>query len=185
MIHASKVCKSFGGRQILQDLDYSIERGEIHAWKGSNGCGKTTLARLLAGLETPDSGTITKSDPEIKIVIAQQDFVLWPTLTARQNLDLVAPQTNWLPLARQLDILELLKTRTGCLSYGQKQLLCITRTLALKPDVLIVDEAITHLDTTKRELLLNLLNQKESLTIVWIDHSCEVPRKLKANLHYF
>ena len=184
MISLSNVSKKLSERVIFSELDYQINQGEIHAWRGRNGTGKTTLARLLVGLEEADQGEILRSDTS-KILIAQQDFVLWPQLSVRKNLDLAAPRAQWQSLVERLFLAPLLKSKAGRLSHGQKQLVCLARTLSLEPNLLIIDEAVSHLDFETRQTVLQLLlekNNETELALIWIDHHQESAEQLGATI---
>jgi len=180
MIHLQHLCKSYGKAQVLNQLDLAIHSGEVHVILGENGSGKTTLARILAGLTPPDSGTIThpnRSKKELRMMIMQQDFVIWPDLTVAKNMSLAANHhdaTRWLKTTR---LWEHRNIKAGQLSHGQKQRLSIARAMAFRPDFLIMDEAFSYLDPIQsqeaRQWVLDAQSSPDHplRSILWITQS--------------
>ena len=154
--------KSYDGKKnALNDCNFSLEKGEICAIVGESGSGKTTLLRLIAGLERPTNGCIkingqlVSSDSQItppqkrQIGMVFQDYALFPHMTVKQNIGfgLKNPSNNEIH-----DLLNLIKMNSYAdaypseLSGGQEQRVAIARTLALKPNLLLLDEPFSNLD---------------------------------------
>ena len=164
---------------IFLDFRLTIGRGERWAVIGPSGCGKTTLLYLLAGLRTPEAGTIDISsglhNGQLSITgLILQDYGLLPWATAAENIALglkihgsdkksVAQITiGWL---RELGIENVAGHYPGELSGGQRQRVAIARTLALEPTLLLMDEPFSSLDALTREDSLELVMS------LWMQHT--------------
>ncbi len=191
-----------GGRPIFSDFSWEVERGEAWAVLGPSGFGKSTLLNLLAGLRPPSAGevridgeVIRRPRPRTGLVL--QDFGLLPWATCEQNVSLglriqgfYGPDGKHAPasvsarnarerteywLAR-LGLTTVRRQYPGQLSGGQRQRAAIARTLALEPDLLLMDEPFASLDAPTRESLQNLaleLRAEQKLTTVVVTHSIE------------
>jgi NitT/TauT family transport system ATP-binding protein len=182
-------------------VDFSLEiaRGETWAILGPSGCGKTTLLYLLAGLYFPISGTIeidgellTRPRPRSGLIL--QDYGLLPWSTVRENVDLglqvrhfyggdgkhapvnFQPENNVTYWLERLGIDHVADKYPSQTSGGQRQRTAIARTLALEPDLLLMDEPLSSLDAITREDLQNLtlsLCAEKQLTLVVVTHSID------------
>ena len=184
---------------LFDGFNLSISRGETWAILGPSGCGKTTLLYLLAGLHQPTSGRIqidrevlTRPRPHTGLIL--QDYGLLPWSTVRENVSLglrvrkfygpdgTHTPDNYLPKDNvdhwldRLGIGEVADKFPAQISGGQRQRTAIARTLALEPDLLLMDEPFSSLDAITREDLQNLtlkLCAEQNLTLVIVTHAIE------------
>lgn len=192
MIELKKISKSFGDKQVIKDFDLVIPEGQTLAIGGPSGGGKTTMLRILAGLEKADSGEFyldgTKFDPfELKteeqvVGVVFQDFQLFPHLCIFDNITLAPKMVlkqskeeytkKAEELADSLGIRDLLGNYPYQLSGGQKQRVAIARALAMNPRVLAYDEPTSALDPELRQqvekLILSL--KEEGVTQIIVTH---------------
>lgn len=199
MISVQNLHFHYARTTIFKDFTWQAQRGETWAVLGPSGCGKTTLLYLLAGLRHPQSGevringeTLTRPRPQTGLIL--QDFGLLPWATVRQNAELgleirtfygadgihaprnlpaVKSADAWL---QRLGLGAVADKYPAQLSGGQRQRTAIARTLALQPDLLLMDEPFSALDTPTREGLQNLtleLCTEQNLTLVTITHAIE------------
>jgi iron(III) transport system ATP-binding protein len=181
----------------IEDVSFSVRSGERVAILGPNGSGKTSLLRLILGLETPDSGTISWSDtvlskegrvlvlPEDRSMgILFQEGALFPHLTVRENVAVALPPGTsgaaGRPLVdRALDIARIghLDDRSvPALSGGEQQRVALARALVQRPGVLLLDEPFRSLDgPAKREILseLRVIVQREDMATLLVTHDTE------------
>lgn len=184
---------------LFQNFNWNISRGETWAILGPSGCGKTTLLYLLAGLKFPALGSITINDKQIirprpHSGLILQDYGLLPWSTVRENVELgvkvrkfygadgTHTPNNFIPKDNTQDWIQRLGLSTVAdkfpaqLSGGQRQRTAIARTLALEPDLLLMDEPFSSLDAITREDLQNLtlsLCEEQNITLVIVTHSIE------------
>jgi NitT/TauT family transport system ATP-binding protein len=171
------VALELGGRTILQDIGFTVARGEFVSVIGASGCGKTTLLRLLAGLIAPSHGKVCLDGrpvtmPSRQVALVFQDYgrALLPWRTATGNVSL-ALEAMGVPPAERPQAIAALLAKTGLaghadkypsqLSGGMQQRLQIARSLAQDPAVLLMDEPFGALDAMTRQAL-----QDEVLRIV-------------------
>jgi len=175
---------------VIDGLDFEIERRSVIALVGPNGCGKSTLLRVIAGLLRPASGSVevagrTVDGPDLRVGLVFQEPRLLPWRTARDNIAFplqVAGRSRAERDRRVEGLLKLVglrdwaKARPAQLSGGMRQRLAIARALALEPDVLLLDEPFSALDALTRERmnveLLRLWERIEA-TIVVVTHSIQ------------
>lgn len=172
---------------VLQGVSFAVQAGEFVTLVGESGCGKTTLLRLLAGLDTPSSGRILLGDAVVSRPMPQVGFVfqrpvLLPWRTVLENVLLPAElvgQPRSTARQRALHLLHLLGLQDFCghrpaqLSGGMQQRVALARTLLLQPGILLLDEPFGALDAITRERLhLALLAtwEREVQTVVFITH---------------
>lgn len=172
-------------KNVVDNLSFVIERGSYTAIVGYNGSGKSTLARLLCGLENPESGTVEiKENQQIGIVFQHPKDQLVSGLVSRdtafgpQNLGLSNSEVE-LRTIESLNIVEMLDragSSTSALSLGQTQKIALSGVLALRPEILILDEAISMLDPQSRSDILDFVRywHKCGNTIIQITHDLEV-----------
>lgn len=184
---------------LFQNYDWNLERGETWAVLGTSGCGKTTLLYLLAGLRLPTSGQIlvegeplTRPRPRTGLIL--QDYGLLPWSTVRENVELglkirnfygadgihtpqdYRPELDVTPWLERLGIEKLNNKYPSQISGGQRQRTAIARTLALQPDLLLMDEPFSSLDAVIREDLQRLtleLYAEQDLTLIIVTHNIE------------
>ncbi len=186
---------SYGTSQVLQDITFTAAAGDFICLLGPSGCGKSTLLRLLAGLGSPTSGSITLdgkpvSGPGLDRGVVFQDYSLFPWMTAGQNVVLALEQAfpgkkkseyretaaGYLELVGLPDAGDKLP---GQLSGGMRQRAAIARAFAVNSPVLLMDEPFGALDAITRariqDLLLQLWQQKEGerKTVFFVTHDVE------------
>ena len=181
LIETQKLTKKFGTFTAVQDLDIKVCTGELTAYLGSNGAGKsTTIAMLIENLK-PTSGKIIYHD-NLKIGVVFQNSILDHELTVKQNLQIRAElegqavQKHVKEIMRKTGIDQFANRKYGELSGGMKRKVDIARALLNQPDVLFLDEPTTGLDVTARKeiwQLINELKEKQKLAVFLTTHYLE------------
>ena len=185
--------KEFDGKMVLDDLSFDLMEGEFLSILGPSGCGKTTLLLILIGLEKADSGQIIKAGKDISSLnsfergmgIVFQNYALFPNMTVLQNVQYaltLRKETKKkareiaLSTLEQVGLTDQLNKKPNQLSGGQQQRVAIARTLAMNPDIILLDEPISALDVTNREIMkaeLKSLQKKFNVTMLFITHDQE------------
>ena len=189
-IELKQVYKAFGATKVLQDFNLSFEKGKFTTLLGASGCGKTTILRLIAGLEELDQGQILCDGKDISqlppqqrgVGIVFQSYALFPHLTVGENVafGLKMQETHSSDIAekvsRALKMVELEgfeHRRIEQLSGGQQQRVALARALVIAPQILLFDEPLSNLDTnlrrTMREMIRHL-QQKLGITVLYVTH---------------
>ena len=189
-IELKQVYKAFGSTKVLQDFNLSFEKGKFTTLLGASGCGKTTILRLIAGLEDLDQGQILCDGKDISrlppqqrgVGIVFQSYALFPHLTVGENVafGLKMQETHSSDIAEKvsqaLKMVELdgfEHRRIEQLSGGQQQRVALARALVIAPQILLFDEPLSNLDTnlrrTMREMIRHL-QQKLGITVLYVTH---------------
>ncbi len=187
------VSKSFGETSILQDISFSVDEDEIVVLLGASGSGKTTILRIIAGLEQSDSGMVVLHGKNVTNVPARlrgtgvifQSYALFPKMTVAQNIGYglkirrKPKREITAAIDRLLELVDLVDHRDkypSQLSGGQQQRVAIARALAYEPEVLLFDEPFGALDaqirTSLRQEIRNLL-KKIKVPSIFITHDQE------------
>ena len=193
-LELKEIKKSFSKEEtVLKEISLSIDKGEFITLLGSSGCGKTTTLRIIAGLETPDSGRVfldgrdvTGLAPEARDVnTVFQNYALFPHMTVADNIGygLKLKKTPKAEIKKRvsemLDLVQLPgfeKRKPSELSGGQRQRVAIARALVNNPKVLLLDEPLGALDLQLRramQLELKRLQKKLGITFIYITHDQE------------
>ena len=184
--HVNKAFASDRGRVVTADgLTFTAAAGEITAVIGESGCGKTTLLRMIAGLETPDSGSIRftnpgKPDTPPRISVVFQEPRLFPWMTVRENVSLAVRELpdaeKWRRTDEALKAVRLSDAADAFpkeLSGGMAQRAGFARAIAQSPDILLLDEAFGALDALTRTVLyqeFQALQRERRMTVLLITH---------------
>ncbi|SFQ13237.1 ABC transporter ATP-binding protein [Salibacterium halotolerans] len=186
------ITKNFKSFTALNDLTFSIDKGEFICLLGPSGCGKTTLLRIIAGLEKPNQGAVLMNDKQITHLppaqrnfgIVFQSYALFPNLTAAQNTayGLDTSMSKKERREKALDTLKLVNLEHIADSYplqlsgGQQQRVALARALAMSPDFLLLDEPLSALDAKVRLQLRNemkKLQRQLGITTIMVTHDQE------------
>jgi iron(III) transport system ATP-binding protein len=187
------VVKDFAGYKAVNNVSLDIGKGEIFALLGSSGCGKTTLLRIIAGLETQTAGRILQSGRDISVLppaerdygIVFQSYALFPNLTVTDNVGygLVNRRRPRAEITQRVDELLKLVGLPGSgpkfpaqLSGGQQQRIALARALATKPGLLLLDEPLSALDALERVRLrqeIRSLQHQLGVTTIMVTHDQE------------
>jgi iron(III) transport system ATP-binding protein len=189
MLSVHQLSKSYNGStKALDDVSFELESGKIMAVIGNSGGGKSTLLRLLAGFEKPDSGEILKrghciSSPSTvldarnrKIGMIFQDFALFPHFTVDQNIKF-GYQKGGLSLQELYGLTGLAgleKRYPHELSGGQQQKVALARSLAAAPDILLMDEPFSSIDVINKKVLREELKgvlKQTDMTAIIVSHN--------------
>lgn len=181
LIETYGLTKRYGKKLALNNIDIKIDKGQLVAYLGTNGAGKSTTINILTGLLKQTSGTITYA-PNLKIGVVFQDSVLDDNLTVKDNLYLRARMykkysKEWLnQLIELIGIKNFLNQKYGTLSGGQRRRVDIARALIDRPNLLFLDEPTTGLDLQTRLViwhLLQKLQKEQGLTMFLTTHYLE------------
>lgn len=175
-IKIENVSKSYGEKKVLHNLSLFIPYGSVTAVTGSSGCGKTTLLRLICGLEKADAGNIIGVSKKDVSALFQEDR-LFPWLTALENVEAVINDKKEKPLGAQI-LADLglgdkkdLSAFPSELSGGMMRRVAIARALAYKSKVLILDEALRGLDEKNFENAAEVIERyRDGRTVISVTH---------------
>ncbi len=193
LVQLAGISKCFDGKEVIPQLDLTINNGEFLTLLGPSGCGKTTVLRLIAGLETVDSGRIMLDNEDITHVPAEnryvntvfQSYALFPHMTVFENVAFglrmqKTPAAEITP--RVMEALRMVQLETFAqrkphqLSGGQQQRVAIARAVVNKPRLLLLDESLSALDYKLRKQMQNelkALQRKLGITFVFVTHDQE------------
>ena len=192
------IVMDFNGFKALNDISLNIQDGEFIAILGPSGCGKTTLLRLLAGFNHPTSGEIRIGEQVVAnrdyvlppnerfISMVFQSYALWPHMSVRKNVEFpiknskfVSPEIRSNCDSRVMELIKMVgltgmeKRLPAQLSGGQRQRVALARALAVDPNLLLMDEPLSNLDTELRVEMrreTKELHQKTKVTVVYVTH---------------
>lgn len=190
------ITKKFGQVTAVDNLNLVIEDGSFTTLLGPSGCGKTTTLRMIAGLEQPTSGEIWVGDQCVfssesgdyvppskrKMGLVFQSYALWPHLTVFENISFglsiakrptAEIKSRTMEIAQTLQIHDLLDRYPSELSGGQQQRVAIARVLVMRPEVLLLDEPLSNLDSKLRMDMraeLKRLHLETGSTVIYVTH---------------
>ncbi|MFM7709790.1 MAG: ABC transporter ATP-binding protein [Ferruginibacter sp.] len=184
------ISKTFAGSPVLQDISLSIDQSSILSLLGLSGCGKTTLLRIIAGLEKPDSGSVWLDGHDItNLVLSKrpvglvfQNYALFPHMTVFDNVaygltiqslrsELISSKVKSILETLRMD--HLAQKNVTLLSGGEQQRVALARALVTEPRLLLLDEPLSNLDQAIREearLAIQQLQQERGITTVYVTH---------------
>ncbi|HVJ41969.1 MAG TPA: ABC transporter ATP-binding protein [Dongiaceae bacterium] len=192
-LELANIRKSFDQTTVVHDFDLAIEQGEFVSFLGPSGCGKTTVLRMVAGFESPSSGSIRINGKEVTHLRANQRnvgmvfqaYALFPNMTVAENVAFgmkVAKRPQAEIASRVEEMLQLIKLPhlAGRYPYqmsgGQQQRVALARALAGKPQLLLLDEPLSALDAKIRISLreeIRALQRKLGITTIFVTHDQE------------
>ncbi|XJZ27967.1 sugar ABC transporter ATP-binding protein [Bacillota bacterium Lsc_1132] len=196
ILEMKNICKAFNGITVLNNVNFSVKKGEVHALMGGNGAGKSTLMKILTGVYTVDSGEIViegkpvsiksfEDAKENKISMIFQEFSLIPTLTVAQNIFLTREKKTSIGLLDDKDCekkTEKLLEELGVdikptdivqnLGVGYWQMTEIAKALSQEAKILIMDEPTSSLTKNETKVLFDFINQLKAkgYSIIYISH---------------
>lgn len=177
-------------RPVLRPIDLKIGAGELFFLLGPSGCGKSTLLRITAGLVAADGGEIYFNGAPIlglppekrRAPMMFQNYALWPHLTVGENIEFALKAAKFPPAGRAARVAEMLSLvrldgyagrKIPSLSGGQQQRVALARSLAVEPEVLLLDEPLSNLDAQMRDHMrgeIRRLCKERGLTAIYVTH---------------
>jgi polar amino acid transport system ATP-binding protein len=195
LLEVSKLSASYGALKVLENIDLSLEKGEIVSLIGSSGSGKSTLLRVLMGLLKPSRGDVKIDDLAInygsrsslkamrdRMAIVFQQYNLFQNMDVLGNVTIAPTKIKKRPAAEveaearailgRVGLGEKLKSYPDQLSGGQQQRVAIARALALRPEILLLDEVTAALDPELVNEVLDTVRQlaREGITMLIVSH---------------
>lgn len=200
MIEMTGITKAFSGNTVLQDVDFSLKKGEIHALMGENGAGKSTMMKILTGIYQRDAGEVKvrgelvhykspKESERAGIAVIHQELNIWPHLTIAENLFLGKEKTfgksgilkskemneEAAKVLKKLDMNDDVRTAAGNLSVGKQQIIEIAKAISSNAEVIIMDEPTAALTDREIKSLFETIRmlQETGVSFVYISHRME------------
>ena len=189
-IELRNVSKSYGDKEIIPNLDLTIEAGSFSVLVGPSGCGKSTTLRMIAGLEKQTTGTISIGGQAVDdvapgrrgVAMVFQNYAIYPTMTVEENIEF-GLRNNKVPklerrelvheIAETVGLTAHLRKNPDALSGGERQRVALARAMVKKPAVFLMDEPLSNLDAKLRQhMRIELIELHERLgaTFVYVTH---------------
>ena len=204
MLTVSHLSKQFNNQPVLRDISLTLAQGEVLAVLGRSGCGKTTLLKILAGLETADSGTLMLHGQDLlpvppnerQMVYLYQEPLLFPHLSVFENVAFglrirkvkeaeVRQQVS--ELLTELELSEHAQKAPHQLSGGQRQRVSFGRALIIRPRLLLLDEPFGNLDAQTRAAMQQLfgrVSRQHGITSIFVTHDSREALTVGTRLGY-
>jgi ABC-2 type transport system ATP-binding protein len=194
-LHLDSVSRSFGGRQALKDVSFTVTAGRMTGFVGANGAGKTTTMRIILGVLAPDSGQVlwrgtplTRQDRQ-RFGYLPEERGLYPKMTVQDQLvylgqlhglDRHAARTNTAALLDRLGITDRAGDQIEKLSLGNQQRVQIAAALVHDPEVLVLDEPFSGLDPVAVDVVLGVLRERAEggAPVLFSSHQLDVVERL-------
>lgn len=190
IITLENIHKSFGNRQVITEFNLTVKQGETIGMLGPSGIGKSTILRMIAGLEMPDMGHINVNSTHIGYVFQESRLLPWDTTLNNVILPLCAQGMNKATARKRaqhyLQLMELAEfedTYPHQLSGGMRQRVALARAFAISPDILLLDEPFTGLDKPLKESMRQLLEAGLENTSTAVIHVTHDPTELLDRTH--
>ena len=178
------ITKKYGEQEVLNSFSLDVEKGKCLAIMGESGSGKSTIAKIIIGLEKQNSGTVEIFDKDIEFLFQDSYNALNPRMTVEDliyeplqflaDIDVKKKKEIVSELLKQVELSsELLTRKRDELSGGQLQRVCLARALSTKPQIMIFDESLSGLDPLVQDKILDLLykiQKQYQLTYIFISH---------------
>lgn len=178
MITFTNVSFSYKKEEVIKNLSFSIKKGEKVALSGASGSGKTTVLRLIMGLEKAKKGKV-EINPNCTFSVVFQEDRLIPHKTTLGNVSLFSDENTAKEILCELGLCENLNTLPSELSGGMKRRVALARALAKQSDVLILDEALTGLDSATKEICYQAIEKYlANRTLLVVSHLKEEQTRL-------
>lgn len=177
-VQIRNLCKTFGSKKVLNNLNITLEDGGIYCLMGPSGMGKTTLLRIIMNLETKDSGEITGIDPDVEISSMFQEDRILPMLSAIANVNMMYEKKRPVKEIKE-DLSQILPKKClrqpVCeLSGGMKRRVSLARCMHYQGKMIILDEPFTGLDmATKQEVISYILKNRRNRILLVATHGIE------------
>lgn len=176
------LCKTYGEKKVLSSFCADFQPGKRYALMGPSGIGKTTLARLILGLEKPDGGVINGVPARVSAVFQENRLI--PELTIPGNLRFILsrrfPEEKIRDMLEALSLTDCLETPAFQLSGGQQRRAALARALLVDADLLVLDEPFTGLDAENKARAIREIDRRVSGTLLLVTHSREDAEALGA-----
>jgi len=180
-----KLCKSYGDNHILNSIGFEFEAGKISCLMGESGIGKTTLLKILMGLEKKDSGHVSGIDENTKISAVFQEERLCDNLTSLGNILMVCDKNISRDVIKKHLSLVLLENaalkKVSLLSGGMRQRVAIVRAMIVSSDIVLMDEPFKGLDEeTKKAVIAYVKDNQRGRTVLIVTHNSDDAKMLEA-----
>lgn len=196
ILEVNNLNKTFDNKPIIKNLSFTMKKGDVFSIMGKSGIGKTTLLRMITGLEIPDSGeilindTIVNSDKDFiepykrDIGFVFQNSVLWPHMTMNENILFAVSDEYKLKMKEIISISgieEIMNKYPNEVSEGEGKRVSIARAICSGAKILIMDEPFANLDDEIKDQLINMIkdiHSKTGISILMVSHNIEENKKL-------
>lgn len=163
MIKANNLSKSFNGNRIFSGINFNLEKSRILGVVGNNGSGKTTLLKIVAGIFNPDTGEMNLKE-NIKLDFLGHENMLYQNFSILENIDFFSNISGFRitselqdEIEKALGLQNILGKKISDLSYGQRKKASMLRSLISDPDLLVLDEPFSNLDSDSTDSFISIL----------------------------
>ena len=190
MIKANNLSKSFNGNRIFSGIEFNVEKSRILGVVGNNGSGKTTLLKIVAGIINSDTGSINFKE-KIKLDFLGHENMLYQNFSISENINFFSEISGFKisselqdEMKKALGLQNILGKKISDLSYGQRKKASMLRSLISNPDLLVLDEPFSNLDSESTDSFISILKtlKKENKSVIISSNRKDIVGSVSDNL---